>query len=79
MKNIKTPKEIISKALSCDINSINDEIGISKHPAWDSLGQLSVVAELEASYGITIKNDDILKYSDLKSITELYKSLLLNE
>lgn len=78
MKNIKKPKEVIAKALNCDINSISDEVGMSKHPSWDSLGQLSVVAELEESYGITINNDDILKYSDMKTITELYYSLVKN-
>jgi len=78
MKNIKPPKELIAKALNCDVNSINNEAGISKHPSWDSLGQLSVVVELEASYGLTISNDDILEYSDLQSITKLYKTLISN-
>lgn len=78
MCNLKKPKEIIANALNCDINSISDEAGMSKHPSWDSLGQLSVVAELEISYGITISNDDILKYSDIKTITELYNSLTTN-
>ncbi len=79
MKNIKTPKEIIAEALDCDIDSIHEEAAISKHPSWDSLGQLSVIVELETNYNITINNEDVLKYSDFKSINQLYKSLLKNE
>jgi acyl carrier protein len=79
MKNLKKPKEIIAKALDCDINSVSNESGISKHPSWDSFGQLSIIVELEESYGIKINDDDILKYSNIKTITELYNSLLNNE
>ena len=78
MNNIKKPKEVIAKALNCEVNSISNEAGMGKHPSWDSLGQLSVIVELEESYGIKISNDDVLKYSNVKSITMLYKSLFAN-
>jgi acyl carrier protein len=78
MNNIKMPKEVIAKALNCEVNSISNDAGMSKHPSWDSLGQLSVIAELEDSYDIKISNDDVLKYSDVKTITELHNSLVTN-
>jgi acyl carrier protein len=37
---------------------------------WDSFGQVSIIAALEETYGISISNDEVMSLSTMKAILE---------
>jgi hypothetical protein len=42
---------------------------------WDSLNHMTLIAEIEENYGISIPNEDIIKYDNMKAIISLYNEL----
>lgn len=71
-KILTSPFDIVAKALEISVNEIDENSAMGKTPNWDSLNHVSVIMELENSYGIQIPNEDIEKYATMKSIIELY-------
>lgn len=73
-KNLKSPFEIIAKALEISVDMLNENSAIGETPNWDSLNHVVIIGELESNYGIQIPNEDIEKYITMKAIIELYNS-----
>jgi acyl carrier protein len=64
--------ELIIRALEINY-PITSETIISELPEWDSLSQLSLIAELDSEYGITIDTKDLAK---LSTISNLYEEVM---
>jgi acyl carrier protein len=75
VKILKSPYDLVAKAIDLDPKFLdeNSEMGVT--PNWDSLNHMSVIVEIEDNYGIEILNDDIVKYSKMKAIINLYNEL----
>ena len=74
MKRILTsPFDIVAKALEISRDEIGENSAMGETPNWDSLNHVVLIGELESSYGIEIPNEDIEKYTTMKSIIQLYK------
>lgn len=74
MKRILTsPFDIVAKALEISRDEIDENSAMGETPNWDSLNHVVLIGELEISYGIEIPNEDIEKYTTMKSIIQLYK------
>lgn len=70
-KNMKTPFEVVAKALEISVDMLNKNSAIGETPNWDSLNHIVIIGELESNYGIQIPNEDIEKYITMKAIIEL--------
>jgi len=69
MNVIKTElKDVIAKALECDVESIHDDAGLSNHYNWDSLGQLAIMVALEEKYHIDINEHNANQFLSLAQI-----------
>ena len=68
---VKTLSEFLNQfKLAVEINyEITGSTIFSELPEWDSLSQLSLIAELDSEYGITIDTRDLAK---LSTISDLY-------
>jgi acyl carrier protein len=64
--------ELIQKALELDYQ-INPEMVFSQLPEWDSLSQLSLIAELDTVYNITIDTKDL---NQISTIQDLYEEVM---
>lgn len=71
-KILTSPFDIVAKALEISVNEVDENSAMGKTPNWDSLNHVSLIMELENSYGIQIPNEDIEKYITMKTIIELY-------
>ena len=40
---------------------------------WDSIGHMALMAELETSFGITIKTEDLIEFESYKQGVEILK------
>lgn len=74
MKIMKTPFEVVAKALEISEDMLNENSAIGETPNWDSLNQVAIIGELEINYGIQIPNENIEKYTNMKSIIDLCDS-----
>ncbi|MPL94175.1 Acyl carrier protein [bioreactor metagenome] len=74
-KNLKSPKEIVAKALDISVDQLNEDSAYGKTPNWDSLNHVSIINELEANYGIQISDSEIENYLTMKAIIQLYEKV----
>lgn len=72
MKNrsadINQIKEIVAKALSCSVDSLHSDSGLSRHEKWDSLGQIQIIVELEEVYRIKVDESNIECFTTIQKI-----------
>ena len=71
-KKLKKPYDLVAEALVVKPDSLNENSAMGQHPNWDSFNHLSVVIAIETNYGISIPDEDLMKYDNMKSIVELY-------
>lgn len=71
-KNHKSPYEIVASVLKVSVDSLNENSSLGVHPHWDSLNHVGIIVEIETNYGISIPDDEIMKYNNMKAILELY-------
>jgi acyl carrier protein len=62
------PFAVVAEALRCPRESLSLESGMYKTHGWDSFGHITVIVALEAAYGISIPNDEILSLNTIKAI-----------
>lgn len=74
-KNLKSPKEIVAKALEISVDQLDDNSAYGETPNWDSLNHVAIINELEESYGIQIPDSEIENYITMKAINELYEKV----
>ena len=70
-----TPKEQYDQAFiesfSIDEQSLNDTLEYNSVEEWDSVGHMSLIAELEEAFDIMMEMDDIIDFSSYKKGFEL--------
>lgn len=70
-KQIKSPYEIVAAVLKVPVDSITINSGYGIDGSWDSINQLAIIGALETEYKISIADNDIEKYSNMKEIVKL--------
>jgi acyl carrier protein len=63
-------KQIISTLFNVDEKSISPESSPKDIPAWDSMGQLMLVLELEQQYELQIPPEDAEKLTSVSRIVD---------
>ena len=66
MTNSEKYKKVFIDTFSIQENQLQEDIQYNTIPQWDSIGHMSMVAELEDAFGITIETDDIINFSSYK-------------
>ena len=51
--------------------SLSIESAMYRDHGWDSFGHVSVIVALEEAYGISIPNDEIMRFTTMRAIVEL--------
>ena len=78
-KELKTPFEVVANALNVNVDVIDENSAFGETPYWDSLNHVAIIGDLENNYEISIPNEDIEKYTTMKSIIELYERIKNNK
>ena len=63
-----TPETIVARVFDCNVADVTDATSGDTLPAWDSLGQITLIIELEAAYGISFSAEESLAMTDVASI-----------
>jgi len=72
-KMFKNPFELVASVLKLPVESLNANSTMGEEPNWDSMNHIAIIVEIEKSLGISIHNDDIMKYSELTEIIKLFE------
>lgn len=65
-------KEKYSKAFmdvfSLGKDKLTDDLEYNTIPEWDSIGHMTLISELEDIFNISLETEDIINFSDRKSV-----------
>tara|TARA_B100000795_G_scaffold173823_1_gene131146 strand:- start:7718 stop:7954 length:237 start_codon:yes stop_codon:yes gene_type:complete len=73
MKNKDKYIEIFSKSLSIDKKKFSEKIKYNDVPEWDSIGHMTLMADLEDGFKISMDTDDIIDFSSFKKGIQILK------
>jgi|TARA_B110000114_G_scaffold180819_1_gene217261 acyl carrier protein len=73
MKNKDKYIEIFSKSLSIDKKKFSERIKYNDVPEWDSIGHMTLMADLEDGFKISMDTDDIIDFSSFKKGIQILK------
>ena len=73
MTNLEKYNKAFETGLELTEEMINSELEYQKIESWDSVGHMSLIAELEEAFGIMMDTDDIIDFSSYKKGMEILK------
>ena len=68
-----TPETVLAKVFGVPASEINDQTSNRTLAAWDSLGHMTLIVELEATYGVSLSADEALVMNDLATIKRVLR------
>ena len=68
-------REIFSNCFEVAIEEV-DAIEYQSVEAWDSIGHMMMISELESEFNISIDMDDVIVISNLKECLEILKKYI---
>ena len=71
MKNKDNYDQVFIETFSVDKNDLNDKLEYNSIEAWDSIGHMQMIAELEDAFEIEFEMDDIIDFSSYKKGFEI--------
>jgi acyl carrier protein len=73
MTNIDKYKEAFVKSLELSEDMVNSQLAYQGVENWDSVGHMSLVAELEDTFDIMLETDDIIDFSSYDKGIEILR------
>ena len=71
MSNGELIKKIFSESLKISISQVIDDLEYNTIPEWDSLGHMSIIANIEGNFDIMMDTDDIIDMSSFGKAKEI--------
>jgi len=68
-------REIFSNVFEVDITEV-DNIEYKSVEAWDSIGHMMMISELESEFGISIEMDDVIVISKISECIDILKKYI---
>jgi len=68
-------REIFSNVFEVDITEV-DNIEYQSVEAWDSIGHMMMISELESEFGISIEMDDVIVISKISECFDILKKYI---
>jgi len=66
-------ENVVARCFELSSSEIDDHLAPADVPAWDSMGHLALVTELEAIYGVSLTPDEILGIASVGDIRTLLR------
>ncbi len=63
-----TPEEIVASVFNLDPAEVDDSTSQATVEAWDSVGHVTLVIELESAYGVALSAEDAVALTDVGAI-----------
>ena len=72
MKNSEKYKKVFSKTFEIKSN-FDENLEYNSIDAWDSIGHMNLISNLEEDFKISLETDDIVDFSSFKKGKEILK------
>lgn len=69
-----TPEALVARVFGLPRHAVNDATSNVTESAWDSLNHVTLILELEATYGISVSAEDALTMTDVGAIKRVLRS-----
>ncbi len=73
MTNLEKYNNAFAQALDLNAEDVKDTLEYQGIPAWDSIGHMGLISELEEAFDIMFETDDIVDFSSYKIGIEILK------
>ena len=73
MSTLEKYNDVFKKLFLLDDNQLNDQLVYQSISAWDSIGHMEMVAELEETFEIMFETEDIIDFSSYLKGKEILK------
>ena len=71
MSNVELLKKIFSESLKISFSQIIDTLEYNTISEWDSLGHMSIIANIEKTFDIMMDTDDIIDMNSFGKAKEI--------
>lgn len=65
------PEEIVAKVFGMTPTEVTDDTSNRTVGTWDSLGHITLILELEATYGVSLLPDELFEMTNVASIKQI--------
>ena len=71
MNNKKKYDEVFTESFSIGESDLNGDLVYNSNESWDSIGHMTMIAEIEDAFDIMMETDDIIDFSSYKKGFEI--------
>ena len=66
--------EIVATTCDVDKSEVNENSTVGDFPAWDSVGHLSILSNVEEAFDISFETEEMMEIEDVNDIVEAVKN-----
>ena len=70
MDTLEKVIEIVATTCDVDKNEVTENSTVGDFPAWDSVGHLSILTNVEEAFDISFEPEEMMELEDVKDIVE---------
>lgn len=68
--------EIVANVCGIATSDVNENSSVGDFPAWDSVGHLSILSNVEEAFDISFEPEEMMDIEDVKDIVDAVNSKL---
>ena len=69
-------KAIVAQVSEVEVSEVTNESAIGDFPAWDSMGQMAILQQVEETFGISFEPEEMMELEDVKDIVKAVEAKL---
>jgi len=66
-----TPEDVVARVFDVPREEVTDASSSASTPAWDSMGHINLIMEIDSTFGISLSPDDAFRIKDVASLKEV--------
>ncbi|MDC7302044.1 acyl carrier protein [Agathobacter ruminis] len=78
MNNLEQYDEIFMETFGVEKSALNESFINENVDAWDSIGHMNLLAELEEAFDITLDDDDLMNFESYEGGKDILKKYGVN-
>ena len=71
-------RNVFAHVFAIPVSEVSDSLSYQSISEWDSIGHMSLIANLESEFGINIEIDDVIDFSSVSVGKEILKKYGIN-
>lgn len=71
MDTLEKVIEIVASTCDVDKSEVTENSTVGDFPAWDSVGHLSILANVEEAFDISFEPEEMMEMEDVNDIVEM--------